>query len=118
MRGAIPPLPQYAFMAWCLVKHRDSFTCTFIITVLQLGGGVGGFLTPQHEEPTLLQNVTQGLGIGGLCEHGNEPSGSIIEKFLSGWVTVSSSRMTLKLVPVGLMRSVSCHSGRIAPERN
>jgi hypothetical protein len=27
MRGAIPPLPQYAFMAWCLVKkHRDNFT--------------------------------------------------------------------------------------------
>jgi hypothetical protein len=21
--GAITPLPQYAFMAWCLVKHRD-----------------------------------------------------------------------------------------------
>jgi hypothetical protein len=20
------PLPQYAFMAWCLVKHRDNFT--------------------------------------------------------------------------------------------
>jgi len=26
MHGAIPPLPQYAFMAWCLVKHRDNFT--------------------------------------------------------------------------------------------
>jgi hypothetical protein len=26
MRGAIPPLPQYVFMAWCLVKHRDKFT--------------------------------------------------------------------------------------------
>jgi hypothetical protein len=26
MRGAIPPLPKYAFMAWCLVKHRDNFT--------------------------------------------------------------------------------------------
>jgi hypothetical protein len=26
MRGATPPLPQYAFMAWFLVKHRDSFT--------------------------------------------------------------------------------------------
>jgi hypothetical protein len=26
MRGAISPLPQYAFMAWCLVKHRDNFT--------------------------------------------------------------------------------------------
>jgi hypothetical protein len=21
MRGAIPPLPQYVFMSWCLVKH-------------------------------------------------------------------------------------------------
>jgi hypothetical protein len=21
-----PPLPQYAFMAWCLFKHRDNFT--------------------------------------------------------------------------------------------
>jgi hypothetical protein len=27
MSGAIQPLPQYAFMAWCLVKkHRDNFT--------------------------------------------------------------------------------------------
>jgi hypothetical protein len=25
MRGAIPPLPQYVFMAWCLVKHRNNF---------------------------------------------------------------------------------------------
>jgi hypothetical protein len=25
MSGAIPPLPQYAFMAWCLVEHRDNF---------------------------------------------------------------------------------------------
>jgi hypothetical protein len=27
MSGAIPPLHQYAFMAWCLVKkkHRDNF---------------------------------------------------------------------------------------------
>jgi hypothetical protein len=21
MRGAIPPLPQYVFMAWCLIKQ-------------------------------------------------------------------------------------------------
>jgi hypothetical protein len=28
MSGAIPPLPQYVFMAWCLVKHRDNFTFT------------------------------------------------------------------------------------------
>jgi hypothetical protein len=30
IRGAIAPLPQYVFMAWCLVKHKDNFTlnCT------------------------------------------------------------------------------------------
>jgi hypothetical protein len=28
MSGTIPPLPQYVFMAWCLVKHRDNFTFT------------------------------------------------------------------------------------------
>jgi hypothetical protein len=29
MRGAIPPLPRYVFMVWCLVKHRDNFIFTF-----------------------------------------------------------------------------------------
>jgi hypothetical protein len=28
MCEAIPPLPQYSFMAWCLVKQRDNFTFT------------------------------------------------------------------------------------------
>jgi hypothetical protein len=26
--------PQYVFMEWCLVKHRDNFTFTFISSVL------------------------------------------------------------------------------------
>jgi hypothetical protein len=30
IRGAIPPLPQHVCMAWCLVKHKDNFTFTFI----------------------------------------------------------------------------------------
>jgi hypothetical protein len=33
MRGAIlhyTPLPQYVFMAWCLVTQRNNFTFTFI----------------------------------------------------------------------------------------
>jgi len=34
MRGAIHPLPQYAFMAWCLVKHRDNFTFTLVTEAL------------------------------------------------------------------------------------
>jgi hypothetical protein len=29
MRGDISPLPQYVFMARCLVKHRDNFTLYF-----------------------------------------------------------------------------------------
>jgi hypothetical protein len=31
MRGAILPLPQYVFMAWCLVKHRDNFTLYLLL---------------------------------------------------------------------------------------
>jgi hypothetical protein len=31
MRGAIPLLPHYVFMAWCLVKHRDNFTFTLLL---------------------------------------------------------------------------------------
>jgi hypothetical protein len=28
---ALPTVPQYAFMVWCLVKHRDNFTFTFYV---------------------------------------------------------------------------------------
>jgi hypothetical protein len=33
MRGAIPPPPQYVFMAGYLVKHRDNFTFTFALPI-------------------------------------------------------------------------------------
>jgi hypothetical protein len=38
MRGAIPPLSQYAFMAWCSVKKklRDNFTFYLFINLLGL----------------------------------------------------------------------------------
>jgi len=29
MHCVIPPPPQYFFMAWCLVKHKENFTFTF-----------------------------------------------------------------------------------------
>jgi hypothetical protein len=32
MRGAIPPLPEYVFMAWWLVKHRNFTLPTFTFT--------------------------------------------------------------------------------------
>jgi hypothetical protein len=31
MSGAVLPLPQYNFMALCLVKHRDNFTFTLVV---------------------------------------------------------------------------------------
>jgi len=30
MGGAVPPLPQYAFMAWCSGEHRDNFTLPLV----------------------------------------------------------------------------------------
>jgi hypothetical protein len=29
MNGAIPPLPQYSFMAWCSVKAQGQLLCSF-----------------------------------------------------------------------------------------
>jgi hypothetical protein len=49
MRGAIPPLPQYDFMAWCSVKkkYRGKFTFTFrtntsVLTYFTFEVGKGG----------------------------------------------------------------------------
>jgi len=49
MSGVIPPLPQYAFMAWCSVKgtglhaRTGSFwkSCTEIRNALLMNGSVG-----------------------------------------------------------------------------
>jgi hypothetical protein len=39
MSGAIPPLPQYAFMAWCLVKATP-FTGTMSIVIITNFNGI------------------------------------------------------------------------------
>jgi hypothetical protein len=31
IRGSIPPHPQYVFMAWCLVKHRETLPVLYLI---------------------------------------------------------------------------------------
>jgi len=36
MRGGIPPFPQCVFMAWCLVKHKDNVTFTFIPVLIPM----------------------------------------------------------------------------------
>jgi hypothetical protein len=41
MRGAILPLSQYVFMAWCLIKHRDTFNFYLYVSVgIALGYGL------------------------------------------------------------------------------
>jgi hypothetical protein len=39
MLGAISPLPQYVFMAWCFVKHRDNFTFDLLRCDYVFNGG-------------------------------------------------------------------------------
>jgi hypothetical protein len=34
MSGAIPPLPQYAFMAWCSVKAQGQFNFVVVVVVV------------------------------------------------------------------------------------
>jgi hypothetical protein len=38
MRGVIPPLPQYVFIAWCLVKHKENFTFLNVLTSPEFSG--------------------------------------------------------------------------------
>jgi hypothetical protein len=74
MHGAVPPLPEYVymawrfisnvygFMAWYLVKHKDNFTFT-----LPNGNRVGR---------CVLDSSGSGQGsVAGSCEHSNKPSG-------------------------------------------
>jgi hypothetical protein len=59
MSGTIPPLPQYAFMVWCLVKHREDFIFTFtpntdevLITILRVNEVKSLCLTKFHAMKT------------------------------------------------------------------
>jgi hypothetical protein len=64
MKGAIPPLLQYAFMAWCLVKHRDNFTFTTDWDNIQ-GSSVGVSLGYELDDRGL--DFRRGLGISHFC---------------------------------------------------
>jgi hypothetical protein len=73
MRGAIPPLPQYAFMVWCLVKHKDNFTFTFTFTFYNSSFTLAAsncpyctltthiFVTTRHEEDPFTESDSSPL---------------------------------------------------------
>jgi hypothetical protein len=64
MRGGIPPLPQYAFMAWCLVKLY--VTLRYFMFSLFLGYGFSSLiLITLNSIATLLD--TRSTGQGGLA---------------------------------------------------
>jgi len=68
MRGAIPRLSQYAFMVWCLVKHRDNFT--FISLPLK-----NGYTAVQRDSKQTLYcwgRVTQFILVWSLPEQQNQ----------------------------------------------
>jgi hypothetical protein len=48
MHGAIPPLPQYAFMAWCLVKAGGQ------LYLYPLGALIAKEI--QRKQPTVIPN--------------------------------------------------------------
>jgi hypothetical protein len=61
MREAIPPLPQYVFMAWCLVKHRDNSTFTFyiiIIIIIIFFSTIGKYSVSEFNENCIIIHVT------------------------------------------------------------
>jgi hypothetical protein len=65
MSVATPPLPEYAFMAWCLVKAQGQL-------YLYLYGSYGN-----RAEKCELDSSGSGYGpVVDSCKHGNEPSGS------------------------------------------
>jgi hypothetical protein len=61
MHGAIPPLPQYAFTAWCLVKHWGNFTFTSIQVPVE-----------HRPSPTLLNSHKMARSQSAVSRHGSE----------------------------------------------
>jgi hypothetical protein len=44
--------PQYAFMAWCLVEHRDNVTFIFTLDIWFVPGGRNSFIENSRAEPS------------------------------------------------------------------
>jgi len=63
MRGAIPPLPQYAYMVWSLVKHRDTFTLhkkkRVRISYIKFGSSLYAYWCYKHYIPLWFHGLPQ-----------------------------------------------------------
>jgi hypothetical protein len=68
MRGNIPPFPQYVFLAWCLVEHRDKFTFTFKVDeVTGLKKTHNGQHRNLYSSPNIVRNARMCPKVSGLA---------------------------------------------------
>jgi hypothetical protein len=75
MSGAIPPLPQYAFMAWCLVKAQGQlYLLPFTLHIMQLKNcKEAGFLAdnPRFARPSISELARETVVSKVCCRPGN-----------------------------------------------
>jgi hypothetical protein len=73
MCGAIPPLPQYAFMAWCSVKSTGTTLCRVLICVTWLTHLIllGTIFVILYEDRSRDRSMVISLGYG-LDERGSD----------------------------------------------
>jgi hypothetical protein len=90
----IPPLPQYVFMTWCLVNHRDKFTFTN-----QMNEQTISIIQNQweHKLPFMVPH--------GTCQHPH-----YINSF-----TAFRSESKVKVVPLSKRMEVKLHSHSTSP---
>jgi hypothetical protein len=82
MRGAIHPILQYAFTAWCSVKKNTGTTFTFYDRGSIPGNAKICFSFPPYPErlwgpPSLLSNERWGLSLQGVKRPGREADQSL-----------------------------------------
>jgi hypothetical protein len=61
--------PQYVFMAWCLVKHRDNFTFTFLVHHKHMNNLYVINIT--HITIRKFYVAYDNINIAGICTSGN-----------------------------------------------
>jgi hypothetical protein len=59
MRGAIPPLPQYAFMAWCSVKAQGHL---YLYTKLWSENFEEMLVRPRYKWEDIIRRVLTEIG--------------------------------------------------------
>jgi hypothetical protein len=96
MRGAVPPLPQYAFMAWCLVKKITGTTLRLPAILAPALHSNSNFLgAPRcHKDRYALESLKIRVQLVDLVTNGRIISTWILEKQVAkGWTALNWLRI-------------------------